>query len=359
MDHYETLGVSKDASSEEINKAYKKLALKYHPDKNPDNPVAEQKFKEVSAAYEILSDSQKRSDYDNPRPGFRGQGFNVEDIFNGWNPFSGSHSGPFSNPGRPRKQSSMPQRGSDLQINILVDLKDIAISEHKTTLHVQRPVLCPRCKGNMQEPGTGSIKCATCHGSGVSTHSPNAFIHIQQTCQSCRGQGERPEKLCIECHGTGQTILTEDLDIIIPVGIESGHILTLSGLGVPGTNGGPSGNLDVIVHIKPHDVFIRNRLDLLCKVSIDFTYAILGGVVEIPTLTNNVRFDVPPNTLPGARLRIKGQGIQGAKKRGDIIIEIGIQIPEKITKEGSECLKQFSNAEPRLITKVEKVNGAE
>jgi len=357
MDHYETLGVSKDATSDEINKAYKKLALKYHPDKNPDNPESEQKFKEASAAYEVLSDPQKRAGYDNPRQGFR-----MEDILGRWNPFGNNpFSGPYDNPfgtSSKQKRSQMPQRGSDLRINILIDLKDIAITDHKTTLHLQRPVVCSRCKGNAREPGTGTIKCSTCHGSGMSSHSPNQFVHIQQTCQTCHGQGQKPEKLCTECHGTGQVVTTEDLDIIIPVGIESGHIIGLSGLGVPGTNGGPNGDLHVVVHIKPHEIFVRDKLDILCKVSIDFVDAILGGSIEIPTLSNNIKFDVPPHTLPGTRLRIKGQGIQGVKKRGDIIIEVGIQIPDKITEKGTECLKQFSSTEPRLKTIVEKIDGA-
>lgn len=341
MDHYESLGVTRDATSEEISKAYKKLALKYHPDKNPHNPEAEQKFKEISAAYDILSNEKKRAAYDNPNSYYK-------DLFSGWAPFE-----EFT---RHRKQP-MPQRGVDLRVDIMIDLKDVATQDYKTILHLERPVVCPHCSGKKQEPGTGSSQCKTCHGTGLYVHTQNLFVQIQQICPDCRGAGTRPDKLCTECHGTGQISKIEDLNIIIPCGIDDGHVMVFSGMGAPGSSSSMNGDLQVVIHIKPHSVFIRNDLDLHCRVSIDFIQSILGGCIEMPTLIEKIKVEIPPHTKRGAKLRVKNKGIKRGEKKGDIIIEIDIQTPDKITEEGRKYLEEYAKIETPLKAKIGKLHG--
>jgi molecular chaperone DnaJ len=345
MDYYKTLGISRDAAIEDIKKAYKELALKYHPDKAPNNPDAEKRFKEVSEAYETLSNTEKRNAYDN-----RGRFPNFADFFGGMDPFSFGH------------KSSMPHRGRNLRVDISVNLEDIAVSDFVTTLHLQRPTTCSTCKGKGLESGTGFMKCPTCLGTGMSSFSPYDFIHIQQTCPTCQGQGRRPEKTCRDCGGTGQTLTTEDLTITIPAGAPDGHVMSFSDLGGPGENDGPNGDLIFVVSVKPHSIFVRNGADLFCKATVDFVQAILGGEVEIPTIIGTAVLTIPPNTAPSTRLRLKGQGLQHfekAKKKGDIIVEIDIQIPEELTEEGHKLLEQYKKSQPRLRVRIGRIDGVD
>jgi len=346
MDYYETLGVSKDATNQEIHKAYKKLALKYHPDKNPNNPGAEQRFKEISAAYDILSNEQKRQAYDDPMSRF----FGFSNMFDTFKPFG---------PGQKAKTRSMPQKGADLRVDTWVNLRDIAIDDYNTILHLKRPVLCKRCEGKCVEPGTQLINCSDCNGTGVKSYSPQSFIYVQQTCSSCRGRGKKPEKMCTLCNGRGQCVVSEDIKITIPAGIPNGYAMSISDLGAPGENGGPNGDLIVVVFVEQHEVYARQDFNLFCKVAIDFIQAILGGTITIPTLTGTATLSILPCTQPGEKINLKGHGLREygrPQKRGDLIVEIEIRLPERVSEKGLECLKRYKETELQQTPEVCKNN---
>jgi len=352
MDYYEILGVPKDATTEDVKRAYRNLVLQYHPDKNPNNPEAEQKFKEVVLAYETLSDEQRRQEYNNRGQGFR-RGFSgFPDIFGDWNPFDFGY--------QSKADSRTPKQGAHLRVDILVNLEDVAVQDFATKLNIRRPVRCGQCSGCGVEPGFGYTNCSVCNGTGMRSYSPRSFIQIQQTCSVCRGQGKKPEKLCSLCHGSGQTTTTEIIDILVPAGILDGQAMVFSDLGCPSENGGPNGDLTVVVNIKPHSLFTRKGSDLLCKVSIDFIHAILGGEIQIPTLNGIAILNIPPGTSPGDKLTIKGQGVREtgkAKKRGDIKVEVEVLIPKQLSEEGRVLLEQYEKVQSSLDPKVERLNG--
>jgi molecular chaperone DnaJ len=323
-DYYEVLGVSKDATTEEVKKAYKKLALQHHPDKNPNDAQAEEKFKKVAEAYETLSDPQKRQEYDNPFP--KGWG-----LFGGGNPFR-------------RQARNMPQQGPDAQVQVAVEIEDIATTDHSTVLNLKRPKQCDSCSGTGAHQGK-QTKCSDCHGTGMLSRS-QGYIHIQQTCPICRGSGQRPERACSVCHGAGKTIKRETIDIVIPAGVPDGHVICISDLGGEGVNGGPNGDLYVVVTTVPHKLFVRRGSDLYCKVTIDFIQAVLGDKIEVPTLDGTVALTVPPGTQPGALLRLKGQGLKEVgktKRRGSIIAQIDIALPKNLTDESRILLEQYKD----------------
>lgn len=323
-DYYEILGVSKNATAEEIKKAYRKLALRCHPDKNPNDTQAEEKFKKVVEAYETLSDPRKRQEYDNPFP--KGWGF-----FGGGNPFR-------------RQAEHMPQQGPDAQVQVVVEIEDIATKDHPAVLSLKRPRRCNDCGGTGAHQGE-QTECSDCHGTGMLSRS-QGYIHIQQTCPTCRGLGQRPERACSMCHGTGKVIEREAIDVIIPAGVPDGHVMCMSGLGGEGVNGGPNGDLYVVVTTAPHKLFVRRGSDLYYKVTIDFVQAVLGDEVEVPTLDGTAVLTIPPGTQPGTLLRLKGQGLKEigkTKKRGSIIAQIDVALPKKLTDKSRALLEQYKD----------------
>lgn len=341
MDYYEVLGVSKDATTADIKKAYKALALKYHPDKNQNDAEAESKFKEIVEAYETLSDSQRRKDYDNPSPFSRGS----------W----GFGQSPFNR----KRDPNMPRRGADAQVQVVVDLEDIATKDYHTTLNLKRPAECDGCHGTGAHDGK-QTKCSACNGTGMFSQQ-NGYIHIQQTCSGCMGTGEQAVRPCSKCHGAGKVIKEEPLDVTIPAGTLEGDAICMSDLGAHGSNGGPRGDLYLIVRTRPHKLFIRRGADLIYKVEISFVQAILGGKVEVPTLDGSAVLTIPPGTQPGSVLRLKGQGLREfgmPKKRGSILARIDILIPKKVSEDDRELLKKYMDKnESDLQAKAGRIDG--
>lgn len=343
-DFYEILGVAKTASEEDIKKSYRKLAMKYHPDRNPDNKEAEEKFKEVKEAYEMLTNPEKRAAYDqyghagvDPNSGmgggFGGGGFGdaFGDIF-----------GDIFGGGRGRS-SGGPQvyRGADLRYNLEITLEQAA-SGFDTTIRVPSWDKCDTCHGSGAKPGTSPVTCSTCHGHGQ-VRMQQGFFSIQQTCPKCHGSGKIIPEPCAACGGAGRIKRNKTLEVKIPAGIDSGMRIRSSGNGEPGTNGGPSGDLYVEIHIKPHSVFQREGDDLHCEMPISFSKAALGGEIEVPTLAGKVSFTIPEGTQTGKTFRLKGKGIKGVRSgyAGDLFCHVLVETPVKLTEKQKDLLREF------------------
>ncbi len=348
-DYYEVLGVNRDASEEDIKKAYRKLAMKYHPDRNPDNTKAEEHFKEAKEAYETLSDEQKRAAYDqyghaafeaggmgggNPfgAGGFGGAGgFDFGDIFG--DIFGGGRGG-----GR-----SQAHRGADLRYNMEITLEEAARGTEK---QIRIPVMeeCETCSGSGAKPGTSATTCSTCGGHGQ-VRMQQGFFSIQQTCPRCHGSGKQISSPCKDCNGTGRVKKQKTLEIKIPAGIDSGMRLRHSGHGEAGSHGAPHGDLYVEIHIKPHGVFERNGDDLHCEMPISFATAALGGEIEIPTLDGAARIKIPAETQSGRQFRLRGKGIKGMRTHvhGDLHCHVIVETPANLTARQKELLREFEN----------------
>jgi molecular chaperone DnaJ len=304
-DYYEVLGVNRDAGDDELKKAYRKLAMKYHPDRNPDNPKAEEQFKEAKEAYEILSDTQKRAAYDqyghagvDPSAGAGQGGFgNFADAF-------GDIFGDIFGGGRGR---SNVYRGADLRYNLEVSLEEAA---HGTETKIRIPALeeCETCHGSGAKPGTQPARCPTCGGHGQ-VRMQQGFFSIQQTCPKCHGTGKVVSNPCSSCSGAGRVRRHKTLSVKIPPGVDEGDRIRLSGEGEAGTNGGPAGDLYVVMHIRQHPVFTRDHNDLHCEMPISITTAALGGEIEIPTLDGSAKIKIPIETQTGKIFRLRGKGI--------------------------------------------------
>ena len=349
-DYYEILGVAKNATADEIKKAYRKLAIKYHPDRNPGDTAAEEKFKEISNAYEVLSDANKRQRYDqlgheaftstggqgfggfggNGGGGFRdpmdifsqffggnggGGGFSFDDLFGG---------------GRRRRDPNALAKGNDLRCDVEIAFED-AVFGATREITVSKSCDCSACSGSGCAPGTSKKSCSRCGGSGQVTVS-QGFFAVQQTCPNCRGTGQVIEKPCSSCRGTGRQQTEKKIPVRIPPGVDSGDRLRVTGEGEGGLRGGPAGDLYVVIHVRESKVFERDGVDLYCELPIDPVTAMLGGVVEVPTVSGMTRMKVEAGTQSGTVLRIKGKGMVALRggARGDLHVRLQIETPVKL-----------------------------
>ncbi|MBN3860342.1 molecular chaperone DnaJ [Neisseriaceae bacterium PsAf] len=346
---YDVLGVSKTASQEEITKAFRKLAMKYHPDRNPDNKEAEEKFKEIQQAYAVLSDAEKRKQYDQfGEAGFGPNmgGFSSSDAFDFSDIFSQMFGGAAG--GRGRSQQPQAYQGADLQYDIQISLKEAAEGVKKT-ISVPTEQECDVCHGSGAKPGSKIDICSTCHGTGT-VNVRQAIFQFQQTCPDCHGTGKIIKERCVKCRGEGRTKTTKTLEVSIPAGIDEGQFVRLNGQGDAGVNGGPSGDLYVKVHIKPDSFFVRDGSNLHCEVPVTFTLAALGGEVDVPTLNGKVKLKVPKGTQNGKTLRLKGKGLKSVRGigTGDLYCHIYVETPVNLTNRQEEILKEFDDISKNL-----------
>jgi molecular chaperone DnaJ len=336
-DYYAILGVTPDADEAQLKRAYRNLARTYHPDKNPGDKAAEERFKEISQAYTVLSDPDKRAHYD--RFGtVDGLGADVgfstifEDLFEGFLGGSG------------RGRRSRAQRGEDLRYDLEITLVDAAQGV-ETKLQVPRPETCEACRGSGQQPGTTPETCQTCRGQGQVRFS-QGFLTVARPCPACHGQGRINRHPCKDCRGDGRRPTERLVKVTIPAGVEDGNQLRLSGEGAGGLLGGPPGDLYVVLHIQPHEIFVRDGPHLLCELPISFPQAALGDVVSVPTLAGTAELTVPPGTQPGQRLTLKGKGMPHlrGRGRGDIIYQMAVEVPTTLSSRQRELLEEFRQA---------------
>lgn len=375
-DYYEVLGVSKTATPDEIKKAYRKLAIKYHPDRNPDNKEAEDKFKEAAEAYEVLSNEEKRQKYDQfghsmgPQ-GFGGQGgyyssggMSMEDIFSQFGDIFGGHfnfGGGFSGAagGRQTRYARKPQRrGSDLRITVKMNLAEIATGVDKT-LRIPTNVKCEFCNGTGAKDGTALNTCPTCHGTGTVSQVVQGFFGPQEAvsvCPQCEGEGKVISEVCTHCHGEGTQRKDELVSFHIPAGVQDGMTLTVKGKGNAPRRGGVNGDLLVVIQEVKHPELIRDGNDVIYNLMLDVSTAALGGAVEVPTITGRARLNIPAGTQPGKVLRLRGKGIPSTDSSGtgDELINVMVYIPENLDAEeraAFESLKNKPNMTPSESTK--------
>ncbi len=350
QDFYQTLGVGKSADADELKRAYRKLAMQFHPDRNPGDTSAEQKFKDISEAYDVLKDDQKRAAYDRFghaafENGSRGPG----DFGFGGGGFQGGFADIFEEMfgamGAGRRGQAGPSRGSDLRYNIEVSLED-AFKGKQTTIRVATFVHCDTCKGNGAEPGTRPVTCRTCHGHGR-VRAQQGFFTIERTCSTCQGTGHTIEKPCTACGGQGRVRREKTLAVNIPPGVEDGTRIRLAGEGEAGPQGAATGDLYIFVSISQHPIFQRDGANIFCRVPIPFTTAALGGSIEVPTVEGSrTRVTVPAGTQSGHqfRLRAKGMSVLRSPLRGDMYIQAVVETPVNLTKRQQDLLREFERA---------------
>ena len=344
-DYYEVLGVSRTASSDEIKKAYRRLAMKHHPDRNKDDTEAEGKFKEAKEAYEVLSDTETRATYDrfghdglsSTRGGGAG-GYGAE----GFGDIFGDVFGDIFGGGRQR--GSQVFRGADLGYELRLDLEN-AVSGDSVTIDVPTQVSCETCDGSGAKKGTEPIKCSTCGGVGQ-VRMQQGFFSIQQTCPACKGAGTTVGDPCSDCHGRGRVRKTKTLSVKVPAGVDDGDRIRLSGEGEAGRNGGPPGDLYVEIRVNPHKLFTRDAADLACEVPISIATATLGGEVELPTLYGNVALKVPAGTQSGKVFRLRGKGVSTVRdaRQGDLFAKVAVETPINLSSEQKDLLQQFEQS---------------
>ncbi len=344
-DFYEVLGVNRDASDDEIKKAYRKLAMKHHPDRNPDNSKAEEHFKEAKEAYEILSDAQKRAAYDqyghagvDPQAGGFGPG--GPGNMGGFADAFGDIFGDIFGGGRSGGRGGV-YRGADLRYNLEISLEDAARGS-ETRIRIPTMEQCESCGGSGAKKGTEPKTCPTCQGHGQ-VRMQQGFFSIQQTCPKCHGSGRFVADPCQACHGAGRVKQHKTLSVKIPAGVDEGDRIRLSGEGEHGVGGGPSGDLYVQIHIKPHQVFQRDHDDLHCEMPVSFTIAALGGEIEIPTLDGMARIKIPAETQSGKVFRLRGKGIKGVRSHshGDLMCHVVVETPVSLTERQKELLREL------------------
>ena len=345
-DYYEVLGVNRDAADEDLKKSYRKLAMKWHPDRNPDNPKAEEHFKEAKEAYEMLSDANKRAAYD--QYGHAGVDASAAaGAGAGYGNFSDAFGDIFGDIFGGGRQRSSVYRGADLRYNLEVSLEEAA---RGTETRIRIPALeeCGACKGSGAKPGTQPATCSTCKGQGQ-VRIQQGFFSIQQTCPKCHGTGKMIASPCGACSGAGRVKQHKTLAVKIPAGVDEGDRIRLSGEGEAGANGGPSGDLYVVIHIKPHTVFQREQNDLHCEMPVSFTTAALGGDIEIPTLDGYAKIKIPAETQSGKIFRLRGKGIKGVRSstHGDLLCHVVVETPVNLTSRQRELLLELETIDQR------------
>jgi len=345
VDYYEVLGVTRNADGKEVKAAFRKLAMKFHPDRNPDNPTAEQSFKEINEAYEILKNEEKRAAYDRfghaafengggRQGGFSGDfGSSMGDIFED---IFGDMMG-----GR-RRSNGGRERGADLRYNMEVTLEE-AFEGKTAQIDIPSAVSCDECSGTGAKPGSSPSTCSTCGGNGR-VRASQGFFSVERTCPTCQGRGETISDPCGECSGAGRVTKERSLSVNIPAGIEDGVRIRLTGEGEAGSRGGPTGDLYIFISIKPHEFFQRDGSDLFCRIPVSMVTAALGGQFEVITLDNSkARVKIPEGTQTGKQFRLRGKGmpILRSKTQGDMYIQVVTETPQKLTRKQRELLEEF------------------
>ena len=354
-DYYEVLGLQKGASEDEIKKAFKKKAREFHPDLHPDDPTCEEKFKEVNEAYEVLSNADKRARYDQfghegMDAGFGAEGFSggftdmgdiLENIFGGFG-FGGGFGG------GSRSTASAPKKGADIAENIVISFMD-ACNGKKTELKINRMAVCDECKGSGASSGTSAEVCPDCQGRGTvktTQRSPFGAISSTKACPHCGGKGKIIKNPCSKCHGVGRTRAVKTVSFDIPAGIADGQIIRLNGQGDCGINGGPAGNLNITISVRPHPLFTRDGYDIHCEIPVTFTQAALGDEITVPTIDGNVTYNISEGTQTGTVFRLKGKGVQKLNRteRGNQYVKINVEVPNSLTKKQKDILKSFEES---------------
>ncbi|MFC1848822.1 molecular chaperone DnaJ [candidate division CSSED10-310 bacterium] len=355
-DYYEVLGVLRNSSLQEIKSSYRKIAIKFHPDRNPDSKDAEDKFKEAAEAYSVLSDPEKRELYDQyGHQGLSGTGFHgfsgFEDIFSSFGDiFSDFFGGAF---GSSRRRSAV-QRGADLRFDLEIEFMEAVFGLEKE-IQVDRHETCEECNGSRTRTGKSPETCSLCHGRGQVVHS-QGFFTVSTTCSQCKGEGTIITDPCKKCRGVGRVVKTRKLQIKIPAGVDNGSRLRLSGEGEEGQSGGYPGDLYIFIHVKDHDFFVRDGDNILCELPISFPQAALGTEIEIPTINDPHKLTIPKGTQHGQIFKIRGAGVQNLRgyNRGDQIVHIKVVTPTNLNPRQQELLREFASLGGNTVTEKKK-----
>lgn len=350
-DYYEVLGVQKGAAEDEIKKAYRQMAKKYHPDLHPGDKEAEANFKEVNEAYEVLSDSQKRARYDQFGHAGTDPNFGAGGGYGGWGAqdfdFGDIFSSFFGGGGR-RANPNAPRQGSDVAANVVISFEEAA-KGCKKQVSVRVVETCHTCGGSGAAKGTSATTCPVCHGTGQEARqqrTPFGVIQTQNVCSRCHGKGKIIEKPCPDCNGVGQVRVASTVGVNIPAGINDGQVLTVRGKGNAGTNGGPAGDLELQISVRPHPIFERDGYDLLCELPLTFTQLALGAEIQVPTLDGKVPYTIKEGTQPNDIIRLKGKGVPylNGRGNGDLIARITVEVPKNLSAKQKELLQSFEES---------------